>query len=303
MIIKQRKEVINSIGMDDVKFVPDDELLRKLQITLLGIYRDILTVCEERQIKAYLVGGSALGAVRHHGFIPWDDDLDIGMTRGDYEKFKKVFGETLSEKYMLVSPNFGEKAMARFPKVLKKGTRSAKVGGILEEKYQCVCVDIFIIESIPENKVCRLFKGIYCNFLEYISGLVFEYENWDESLELLYRRISFAKYLYRRTAGMLFSFFPASRWFDLVDRNVQYRGRSDYIGLPTGRRHYFGEIFKKAELLPETYIKFEDVKAPVFQGYDRYLSNLYGDYMKIPPVEKRERHMFKLLKLNNSAES
>lgn len=291
------KETVNSINMNDVAVELDEASLRALQRVLLDMYKDILRVCSKYHIIPYLIGGSALGAIRHQGFIPWDDDLDIGMTRSDYQKFRSVFNRELSDQYILNAPNRSKDPIARFPKVLKKNTRMTGIGGTKIDRYQCVFVDIFILENVPENAAHRKLKGFFCNAMEYISGTVFDHENWSEDLDLLYRRTGYSNYLLRKLIGTVFSLVPSARWFSLIDRHVQYRGKSALFGIPTGRKHYFGEILKKKEILPETEVPFEDIKAPVFQGYDRYLTNLYGDYMEIPPVEKRERHLKKKLDL------
>ena len=90
------------------------ERLRQLQLCLLGIYKDVRHVCDKYEIPLYLMGGSALGAVRHKGFIPWDDDLDVAMTRRDYRRFCEVFEQELSQKYTLNAPNYCDNARVRF---------------------------------------------------------------------------------------------------------------------------------------------------------------------------------------------
>ena len=113
----------------------------------------------------------------------------------------------------------------------------------------------------------------------------------------MYRRMGWASYLFHYLTGILFSWIPSRNWFHAVDKAVRHSRKSEFVGLPTGRKHYFGEIFRKEELLPAVWVDFEDIKVPIFQGYDRYLKNLYGDYMKIPPEGDRERHYFVELRI------
>ena len=100
----------------------EKDLLRKVQLTQLEIAKEIHRVCEENDIRYFLSDGTFLGAVRHQGFIPWDDDMDIGMLREDYEKFCRIAPQKLGEKYVFqnwyTDPNYG----LPFGKVMKRGT-------------------------------------------------------------------------------------------------------------------------------------------------------------------------------------
>ena len=90
---------------DDSLIEIDEETRERLQLAILDMYKDVFTACQKYNIIPYLIGGSALGAVRHHGFIPWDDDIDIGMTRDDYIRFVDIFERELGEQYIINAPN------------------------------------------------------------------------------------------------------------------------------------------------------------------------------------------------------
>lgn len=107
-----------------------------------------------------------------------------------------------------------------------------------------------------------------------------------------YRQAGRVGYLIRMRIGSVFSFAPSSAWFNAVDKVARYNGKTDLYGFPTGREHYFGEIFPRETLFPPAYVDFCDIKAPVFHDYDTYLRNLYGDYMQIPGPGERERHYY-----------
>ncbi len=162
---------------------------------------------------------------------------------------------------------------------------------------QKVFLDIFILENTPDNLLHRKIKGIYCNILEFISGLVFFYENSDELSKKVYTKAGAGNYYVRMLFGRIFSFYNASKWNDIVDRSVQYKKESTNITIATGRKHYFGEILSKSELFPLTEGEFEGYKVPLFKNNDYYLTNLYGNYMRIPPVEKREKHFIRRIEL------
>ena len=278
----------------------DDEKRGQLQKVLLDIYKDIEMVCRENGLTAFLCGGSALGAIRHKGFIPWDDDLDVAMTREDYIVFRKVFHRKYKDKYIINAPNYSKDAKTRFVKILKKGTVCREIVDSKNPDLQRIAVDIFLIEKIPANRMHRFIKGSFCNVVEFISSQVILRESKGTAASF-YRETGNAEYLIRMGIGTLFSFANSSAWFNVVDKIARYDGKTDLYGFPTGRKHYFGEIFTHEILFPPTYVDFCDMKAPIFHDYDAYLRNLYGDYMQVPPPEKRERHYF--LEINMGAMS
>ena len=275
----------------------EDELA-SLQKTLLEIYIDIMESCRRHGITPFLCGGSALGAVRHNGFIPWDDDLDIAMTRRDYDVFRGFFREELGDKYILNAPNYSRHVKARFPKVIKRGTIFQEIGTVLSEGLDGVFVDIFLIDNVPDNKILRNFKGLLCNALEFLSGCVYDFENLDDVAKIFHKQSGLNRYRTRMLIGRIGSIVPSSRWFHVIDKVARWEKEdSAYWGLVTGRKHYFGEIFPKSALYPVRNLPFESIQAPVFHDVELYLTNLYGDYMRIPPEEERERHWLKKFKL------
>lgn len=300
-ILKQlsnSKAMLNSIEIKDCLIEVDEKLRKELQTILLEMFRDVSRVCKDNEIEFVLVGGSALGAERHKGFIPWDDDLDIGMTRDNYIKFVDIFETELGAKYELCAPNYARNAKTRFPKILKKNTVLQELIDSHDKNLQKVFLDIFVIDNVPQGRIHRQIKGTYCNFLEFISGTVFFYENADELTKDIYCRASLANYYIRMLIGKFFSFYSAAKWNDIVDKAIQYNNKSTHdVTLATGRKHYFGEILEKDRLFPLVFREFEGEKAPVFKDNKYYLSRLYGDYMKIPPIEKRERHFIRRIEL------
>lgn len=290
------KDSFRNIKTDDLFRVVTPEERVKLQNTLLEMYKEVAAVCQKYEITPFLVGGSALGAVRHQGFIPWDDDLDMGMLRSDYEKFKKVFRTELSDKYILNAPNYSRNPKARFPKIIKKRTCLREIVDVKDDRLNGLFLDIFIIENVPKGKLHRLMKGLLCNALEFISGQVFLYENLTPEAAEFYIRAGNRLFQMRRLFGKLFSFRSASSWFCAVDKAARYQKKTGYLVIPTGRKHYFGEQLK-GSVNPAVYVEFCKEQVPIFHNYDSYLHNLYGDYMKIPDEKDREKHYIVELKI------
>ena len=119
---------MNSLAKDsNLRKLTDDEI-KKLRKTLLIAFQDFVNCCDKYDLKVILCGGSALGAVRHKGFIPWDDDMDVSMTRADFGRLKEVFEKELGDKYILSAPNYKNNARARFPMLLVKDTVFTEIG-------------------------------------------------------------------------------------------------------------------------------------------------------------------------------
>ena len=276
----------------------EDELAG-LKSSLLSMALEVIQVCESNGIRIALAGGSALGAVRHKGFIPWDDDLDLMMPRSDYDRFCKVFKNTLNDRYELIAPNKGNRYKNRFPKVFKRGTVLKTVGDVDLDLPNGIFLDIFLLENIPQSSLVRLVKGFWCNFLMYASSRA---EMYVCDNPILREHMSATKEIrkaYNKTIriGKILSVIPLRTWFNWIDRAVQYKKTTGLLGLPTGRKHYWGEIFPEEVFLPFSRGTFEGHEVPLPADCDTYLRNLYGDYMQIPPPEKREKHFIVELKL------
>lgn len=296
--LSSNKFAVNSVNTDDLLIEITEELRLKLQATILEMLLDLLSVCQKYDLQLTLVGGSALGAVRHKGFIPWDDDLDVAIPRKDYEQLKRVFEHELSSKYILDAPNYTSRCKSRFAKMLKKDTVLQEVIDVKKIEQCKVFLDIFVLDNVPESKIKRKIKGTVCNALEFISGQVQLVENMDSTLKELLKRSGGKSYYVRMFVGRVFSLCHSSKWFDLIDKIIQDKNdKSTFLTIATGRKHYFGEIIQRDKLFPLVEGEFEGHKVPVFLNEDYYLSNLYGDYMKIPPVEKREKHFIRKISL------
>lgn len=133
----------------------DNETLRKLQLVELEIANEIKRVCVENNIKYFLESGTLLGAVRHGGFIPWDDDMDIGMMREEYEKFLKIAPEKLSSEFILQTWKNEKDYSLTFAKVRKSDTIFLEYEFKDSSMHNGIWVDIFPYDSVPEKNITK----------------------------------------------------------------------------------------------------------------------------------------------------
>ena len=271
----------------------NDHETERLHKVLLDMFIDLKTVFEKNDIQYMMSGGSLLGTIRHKGFIPWDDDIDIMMLRCEYEKFKNIFSKTLGNKYILAEPLRTSKYYSKAPKVYKKGTEYVEIPTAGIDSLQMVFIDIFIIENIPESMVVRKAKSILydicfkaasvCLDYMYPSPVILEKAKTEQEVRKYYA--------FRRRLGCIFSKLGGIKLYLRLCENLS-RGKagSELLGIPSGIS-YSREIFEKKIFMEIDTGEFCGEIVSIPRYYDVYLKNLYGDYMVIPPIEKRENHV------------
>lgn len=254
---------------------PEGSLLRQQQLRMLDMLKYIDAICQKHNIKYWLCSGTLLGAVRHGGFIPWDDDLDIEMPRADYEKLIKILSSNNNSKYILQNHKNDKKYYLPFAKL--RDTKSELIEGSnkgLDYKYKGIFIDLFPLDP-----------NFY--FLMKIS----------ERLLAIVLKISRAKRnwwgLKSIVANILFSLgnnilFPT---FRCISRTMS-SNKSLYhtYGLPFFKKRDLTDIF------PLTNITFEGQSFPCPKDTDAYLRKIYGNnYQDLPPIERRRgEHLYKL---------
>ncbi len=276
-----------------------DEELAAIKQKEMEILDYVQQVCKTNGILWGMSGGSALGAVRHKGFIPWDDDIDICMTRENYNRFREAVNNDPQTRFRLFSPG-DEGYLCHFPKIFDTNTEMVLIQstGIA----QGVFVDIFILENAPDGKIRRLIHGLECTaYLLVISCSVVNRQKED-----LYRfgdAELTRKVKLRAGLSVFFRFMKAERWIAIADRcfsKIKNNQTKDVVA-PSGGRHYFGEIWPRQVMCEYREMPFEDRIYPVIKGTDHYLLYRFGpNYMEIPPERDRERHAFVKLNLEGN---
>lgn len=285
------KEVMNAAAKNHFREITDAEKQSLWQI-LLCAYQDIAEACKKNGLTLILAYGTVLGAVRHGGFIPWDDDLDVALTREDYIKFVKIFEAELGDKYILSAPNYKNNSRGRFPQILIKNTYIREIGADKNSEFNKVKVDLFIIENVPNNRLHRYVKWFLSSAFMFLEICADFYKNRGTDFEQFLCSTPEGMKMFKRRSriGRFSSLVSVQTWRNKIDKIIQYRKNGSFVSIPTGRRHYLGEIRPRSTYFPVTQGKFEGLEVNLPGNTDDYLKNLYGDYMTLPPEEKKEQH-------------
>jgi len=250
----------------------------KLHECLLMIAKEIKRICEKNNIKYFLIGGSLLGAVRHNGFIPWDDDMDIGMLRKDYDEFIRVCKYDLGEAFHLCSLSTEEYYSRPFAKLRLRGTYFPDYGQS-ENIDNGIYVDIFPIDVMPIGRFRQKVQILHIKL-------------WRNSLSAklsTFRGTRKNKIIYMILTS--FRILPKKMLVrNLVKWETKYNNSTSfcyYINFSSNYK-YGREIFPKESLCGQMkYLPFEDTEFMVPSNYEAVLKQLYNDYMKLPPVDQQ----------------
>lgn len=264
----------------------EDSNLKSLQKIEYENLKFFVKICEKHHLRYCMIGGSLIGVIRHQGFIPWDDDIDIGMPRKDYNKFLSIVSQYLPDymetKTKTSNPNY----KCYFTRLInnkrkiywEQGQYTAKIG---------VWMDIFPLDGLPNNKFLRylhVYSIYFCKMLYKFTQIDYVTTNKKRS-KIEWLLIKFAKIT---KMGKLLS---ADKLLDKIDYKLQ---RYDYDKSTYAWNYSGGHGFK--EIMPRTYWdggrigKFENINVSIPVEAERHLKYIFGDYMTLPPVEERVSH-------------
>ena len=255
------------------------EVLNKLHSVLFELLCEFDRICKKHNIQYFLDSGTALGAVRHGGFIPWDDDLDVGMMRNDYEKFLKVAPCEVGNNFVVLTKEIDVEYNKYHAKLVRKGTIYPEPD-TESYKYRGIFIDIFPFDRISDNPRNRY---------------------WDFKKDLFYKKLieikkksSFNKY---KTLKIFLHYFLKLIPVTFLENKLQNlwdkynKTESSYVTC-----YLYKVLLKRSiifpitSLLPVKQIAFEDRRFPIMCNYDKYLKIMYGTYMNLPPENQREFH-------------
>jgi len=270
----------------------DEDSVKRVQKILLASFNDIQEICEREGLDYYLGGGSCLGAVRHQGFIPWDDDLDINMSRDDYKKLADALLREHGDKYIVLDCLFSKSNFVVHGRIRLKDTKMRLLGDTPGEDG--ITIDVFKVDNVPDNAILRNIHSFGSLLLGFITSCRKFAISSSEYLKLAQDDEGLLKTTkFKIAIGKALGFTTAGWWARRWDKwNALCKNSSTKcVTVADGRMHYIHEMQKRSDIYPTKVTKFENTYARIPNNPDPYLKDLYGDYMTIPPKEKREDHL------------
>lgn len=264
----------------------DNKTLRQLQMIQLEMLEEVDRICKKCGIKYNIIAGTLLGAVRHGGYIPWDDDADVALLRPEYEKFRKACKTELDKTRFVFQDHRNTKGYRwGYGKIRRKNTLFLREFQEHMPYFQGVFIDVFPLDNVPDNYMLRSVHNFLCfGVRKFLWSEVGQYAD---------------KSIIKRKVYSLMAKVPAKAVFDfyaflMVTGNCK---RTDWVRIltfPTPNSEY-GYKRKWYESSVDTV--FEGKVFSGIKNYDEYLSFKFGDYMELPPEEKRKVHPVSKIRL------
>lgn len=267
--------------------------LKQVQKIGLDLLKEFINICEKENIKYYAIAGTLLGAIRHNGFIPWDDDIDVALPREDYEKFLKVCKKYLPDNLRIVNCDENPNYLYYYSKL--ENLNYKVVDAIHKDETTYIGIDIFAIDGSPNNKLLRklhFYRIFYHHALVTMCNINI-LKNRDRgtleniivsTLKLISKIMPFNK---------LTSSYKQKKKIDNLLSKYSIDS-SDIVGpLMAG--------YREREMVPRDclgkYTKhcFEDIQIEIPEDYDTFLKCIYGDYMKLPEDKSAIQHYSEII--------
>lgn len=264
-----------------------EDTLKKLQQSLLDIMSDFDNFCEKNDLQYFLIGGTLLGAVRHQGFIPWDDDLDVVMPREDYERMIELFSEEDQNKYTIQSIETDHNYWLPFAKLRKNNTLYDDLPTRYVKSHRGIFIDIFPLDhaNSPENNI----QGMKVRFAKFLRKIA------DFKTTALFSKDSgnTLKYVVKKMTATVFSLVSTHRilmWQKKIIKSLASSNSNYYINVGS-QYHFKKQTMKKDVYHPSKQLDFEGETFNVPGKYEVVLKRIFSEkYMELPPEDKRQTH-------------
>ena len=256
-----------------------DEEIKHLQELELMILKDVVNILDKNNLKYYMYGGSLLGTIRHKGFIPWDDDIDIILFRKDFDKALEVLYEELPDKYELIQMDYIEDCFGSLAKVSLKGTTFGRWYTSYVNYELGVNIDLFPLDNLPNSD----FLGKLHHY-----GYIFCYQFVINSCIKMDMYTKFRTKLHHLAYDIL-NFIPVNKkfWKKLLTKEMTFFSYKETERVVDCFNLAGYMPYQRSDFEPAIKAKFEDFEVRIPKNYDKLLTQIYGDYMKIPPEEDR----------------
>lgn len=261
--------------------------LTKVHETNLKLLKEIDRICRKYKIKYALDSGTLLGAIRHQGFIPWDDDVDVMFTRKNYEMFARVVRQELPEEMSFVEPcdYHGGRAFYDFiPRITYNKSQKFEDSGKMafyDDKISRLNVDLFVVDALPDGKIeKKLTKLLHCIVYGLALGHRYkiDYSDYKGMMKVFVGVLS--------NIGKLVPFPVTYKIWKALCKKDMKRDTHLYFYTNYAPNYYYVEMEKEWDD-EVVEVPFEDTRFFIPAGWEHFLKQVYGDYMKLPPKEKQ----------------
>lgn len=275
-----------------MKEIHDPAVFRQI---LVNLFKELIHICDQYNLKYFCLGGTLIGAVRHQGLIPWDDDIDVAMPRDDYDRFLELY--EADSQFSLITPELRSDYNLTFAKLYNNKTK------LREKGTHCIIglyLDVFPLDGIGNNldaqresfiryrDLAAKIRNTTLRGVDKIKDFIFgiRHNGLLVSIPFIIKS-SFSKRAYRKDLLLQYKNFVYLHDFDSSEYIVNYGGA-------WGEK----EIIPKYVFEEYILMDFENIQVRIPKYYDVYLKSLYGDYMRLPPEDKRiSHHDFDILEL------
>ncbi|WP_027087248.1 LicD family protein [Cohnella panacarvi] len=264
---------------DSYKRMPPEDL-RRLQLIQLEMLLEVDRVCKKNDIKYCIIAGTTLGAVRHKGYIPWDDDADVAMMRDEYERFRDACERDLDQsKFYFQDHKKTPGYRWGYGKVRRVGTEFVRKGQEHMPYPTGVFIDIFPMDNVPNSLFLRRIHNFACTVVrKMLWSAVGAKSDRNPWMRAVYRVVSWVP------RDTVFTLYDGLKW--ICNRKETRMVRK--LTFPTPNNGQYGYFRKWYVDLAD--IEFEGHLFPAAKDYDEYLTFKFGKYMELPPVEQRQGH-------------
>lgn len=266
--------------------------LTTMQSVELGILKEIDRICREHGIDYFMIAGSMLGAVRHKGFIPWDNDIDLGLLRDDYDKLMEIAGKELKEPFALHTYQNCPDHHYYFAHAVDTRYQVRRTGS-QDQRVEDVWVDIYPFDGLPDNVVQRF---VHC-FLLLFERFMYHMAYFDKINVARSDRPPLQKAVLRAASAVHWLIRPdKSIWRDKMDRRLRkYPPKACNKVMNFISVYLMKEVYQRSLFEHLIDYQFEDMKVPGPEDYDSYLTHMYGDYMTPISEDKRNSRPVEVL--------
>lgn len=267
----------------------EPEVLKRLQREILSILDDFIRVCEDYHLEYFGIAGTGIGAIRHHGFIPWDDDIDIAIPRKDFEKLIRIVEKKMGDRYLILNARNNPAYPLMTTRLVKRGT--VFVEEVMRD-VDCpfgIFLDLYVLDNVADNPVLYQIQSWSAWFWSKLMIL-----RAIPKPVLMQKGIK-AKLIWSvcRAAHMTLKILHVSpRWLreqcEFQCRRYNKKSTRRMAFLPDTSPYW--NVVDRKKCYPLKKLEFEGRRMNFPANLEEMLENMYGDYMQLPPVEKRKTH-------------